>query len=282
MCVIFWTVSHHPKYRFVFAGNRDEFFARPAAKAHFWPEPNQNVLAGTDLENQATPLHNGTWLGITRNGRFAALTNFREAKNMGARSRGVLVRDFLTAKTSSVRDYMQDLQPMMQEFSGFNLVCFDLLSQEGAYITNRRHDGITYLKNGDIYGLSNSTLDDPWPKVRQGCQRFEEVLAKDRGEDELVEELFNLLSMTKPFSDTSNMETTFDEIKSRIFIPHLQNPNSGQNSAYGTRTGTVVLVDHEGQVVFVERDHCEFKGADLTPPDNKTVTFRFTMDENIS
>ena len=70
MCLILlaWRVpGRHP---LVVAANRDEFHARPAAPATFWPD-QPAILAGRDLEAR------GTWMGISRGGRFAAVTNYR-------------------------------------------------------------------------------------------------------------------------------------------------------------------------------------------------------------
>lgn len=139
----------------VFAGNRDEFLNRPTAKAHFWPSPDSNVLAGTDLEQTATPLHNGTWLGITKDGRFAALTNYREKKYWGKLSRGALVRDFLTSRAQPM-DYMHQIAPKASDYGGFSLICLDLKkpSERGsmAYFTNREEKQVFTLSGGTVYG----------------------------------------------------------------------------------------------------------------------------------
>ncbi|KAI9479529.1 NRDE protein-domain-containing protein [Zychaea mexicana] len=157
MCILFWTVDNHPRYRFIFAANRDEFLDRPTAHAHFWPPPNNDILAGTDLEAQATPLHNGTWLGITRTGRFAALTNYREQKFLGGRSRGALTRDFLFHGSSSVHDYLKQIEAHASDFGGFNLICMDLKKKEKlhdmAYFSNRENSHITDLSPGTVYGI---------------------------------------------------------------------------------------------------------------------------------
>lgn len=141
----------------VFAANRDEFLHRPTAKAHFWPPPQSNVLAGTDLEEAATPNHNGTWLGITKTGRFAALTNYRETKYYGKRSRGELVRDFLVDEQLTAHDYMKQVQQRADSYGGFSLVCINLSavkddSKEMVYFSNRGSAEIQQLKAGTIYG----------------------------------------------------------------------------------------------------------------------------------
>ena len=90
MCLIIFAYNCLPGMPLVLAANRDEFFARPTTAADFWPE-HPGVLAGRDLEQ------GGTWMGITRGGRFAAITNFRDPARTvaGLRSRGELTLDFL-------------------------------------------------------------------------------------------------------------------------------------------------------------------------------------------
>lgn len=200
----------------VFAGNRDEFLDRPTAPAHFWPEAPE-VLAGTDLEESATPGHNGTWLGITRSGRFSALTNYREQKYLGRRSRGILVRDFLLDNTVSPKDYMERLEPESQHFGGFSLLCIDLSDPQGDgyYYCNRDDTPITKLDKGQIYGkpllcsnlvrvtfsrckgLSNTVLTKPWEKVTRGKSLLDKILhdhqERNGTEEDLVEDLFAML-----------------------------------------------------------------------------------------
>lgn len=122
---------------------------RPTARAHFWDEPYENVLAGIDLELNLL----GTWLGITKQGRFAALTNFREHNFRGQISRGVLVRDFLCGK-ESVHTAVHNVVNNKVEFGGFNLVYFDFGKNptEMAYCTNRERQPMMDLEPGIVYG----------------------------------------------------------------------------------------------------------------------------------
>lgn len=133
----------------VFAANRDEFLKRPTARARFWDEPHDDVLAGTDLEQNLY----GTWLGITKQGRFAALTNFRETNFRGEISRGVLVRDYLWG-SESVHTALQHVKDQGSAYGGFSLVCFDFGQKpaEMAYFTNREDQPIIDLEPGIIYG----------------------------------------------------------------------------------------------------------------------------------
>lgn len=139
-------------YISVFAGNRDEFLHRPAARAQFWEPPNDRVLAGRDLSPSATDTHDGTWLGITKDGRFAALTNYREKLKMGKLSRGCLVRDYLIEDESPAA-YMESLQPHKKDFGGFNLICAQLgKSPSVFYTSNREDEEIRELQPGKTYG----------------------------------------------------------------------------------------------------------------------------------
>ena len=164
MCLILVAWQAHPGYPLLVAANRDEFYARRTASADFWPESPQ-VLAGRDLEA------GGTWLGITRQGRFAALTNYRDPSSHKpqAPSRGKLVADFLRGK-DSIDAYLDTLDAIA--YNGFNLLLGDgkqLIAFSN--ITMQRHE----LAPG-VYGLSNALLDTPWPKVGAGKTALETAL----------------------------------------------------------------------------------------------------------
>lgn len=164
MCLILVAWRAHPEYRLVVAANRDELYKRPTASAAFWSDQPQ-VLAGRDLEA------GGTWMGITRQGRFAALTNFRDPTRQRpqAPSRGRLVADFLTGD-QSIEAYLDGLDA--SAYNGFNLLLGDgkrLVAFSN--VSNERHE----LKPG-IYGLSNALLDTPWPKVGAGKTALEAAL----------------------------------------------------------------------------------------------------------
>ncbi|KAI8374432.1 NRDE protein-domain-containing protein [Radiomyces spectabilis] len=279
MCILFW-IADHPKYRFIFAANRDEFLHRETADAAFWESPNDYVVAGRDLEPSTSSMQHGTWLGLTKHGRFAALTNYRERVFQGRLSRGILVRDFLTSNIS-VDDYMIKIRNEKDMYGGFNLVCFDGLNEEGdlhmAYYSNRMDTDIISLQKNVVYGLSNSVLDVPWPKVEEGRQKLESILEKCAdNEDQLIESLFTLLSTTKPLPDTSNLELVLEEMKQRICIPKFSNSDFGNATEYATRTSTVILVDHDGHAVFVERQRYDEQGA--VRNDTGTV-FRFKLQK---
>ncbi|KAI9480644.1 MAG: NRDE protein-domain-containing protein [Benjaminiella poitrasii] len=286
MCILFWTVDNHPKYKFIFASNRDEFLKRPTAKAHFWNEPHQNVLAGTDLEFNPADQHlkNGTWLGITRQGRFSALTNYREQNFRGSISRGVLVRDFLWG-SDSVHEFLEKLHKHQNAYGGFNLVNFDFSKNpvEMAYLSNRESQDIVDLTPGEIYGISNSILNNPWPKVTQGKEIFEKII-KEEGEDEekLINSLFCLLSTTKPMNDVKDIKQIFDDLRERICIPLFEFPDfPGVNDrSYATRTSAVVLIDHENNVTFVERLWRDESDLSLLDPDKyDDAIFHFKLEE---
>ncbi|CAM0139640.1 unnamed protein product [Umbelopsis sp. WA50703] len=133
-------------------GNRDEYLHRPTSRAHFWDSPHAHVLAGTDLDPSATLNQDGSWLAITKNGQFAALTNYREMQVQGRLSRGCLVRDFVTRKQTP-EQYFDILNPHKQEYSGFNLICGQLSDPPSiVYSTNREDQGVEKLQPRMIYG----------------------------------------------------------------------------------------------------------------------------------
>jgi uncharacterized protein with NRDE domain len=146
MCLIALAWRAHPDFPLIVAANRDEFHARPAAPAAFWDDEPQ-ILAGRDLEAR------GTWMGVSRSGRFAAVTNYRGAHEPRAvESRGALVSRFLTGSHATGR-YMQSLKNEL--YSGFNLLACD--GEELWWTSNR--DGTPRRLDAGIYGLGNALLD---------------------------------------------------------------------------------------------------------------------------
>lgn len=180
MCTAFFAFDAHPSLLFLLVFNRDEFFDRATAPAAFWSTAGApDLLAGRDLKN------GGTWLGVTRGGRFALLTNFREANPNsvpGAPSRGALPTDFLRGDASPLA-YLSSLDP--DSHNGFNLVVGDLAARQVAYLTNRGADaaarGVPRALSPGVYGLSNGTLGCPgWAKVDRGVAAVNDLLASGR------------------------------------------------------------------------------------------------------
>ncbi|MEF8733801.1 MAG: NRDE family protein [Candidatus Accumulibacter meliphilus] len=235
MCLILIAWQAHPDYPLVVAANRDEFFARPAAAAAFWPEAPQ-VLAGRDLEA------GGSWLGISRAQRFAALTNYREGGRVAsnARSRGALVADFLSGDTRPSA-YLAQVAARAVDYNGFNLFVAD--GQCLAYYANRGDSPPRLLSPG-IYGLSNHLLDTPWPKLATAKASFAEALA------ELPKHaaFFDLLADQEIVADSHLPETgvplAWERILSSIFV---------RSEDYGTRASTLLVRHRDGLTTLIER-----------------------------
>lgn len=175
MCLILVGWKTHPDYSLVVAANRDEFHARPAASAAFWPDHPQ-ILAGRDLQA------GGTWLGIARNGRFASVTNYRGGHDpSAAQSRGALVSRFLLIGLSPGK-YIAEIKP--DSYSGFNLLLAD--RNELWWLSNR--DGGTKQLEPGFYALGNLLLDTP--EVMQVKARFQAAPVA-------IEPLFSLLATAR-------------------------------------------------------------------------------------
>jgi uncharacterized protein with NRDE domain len=235
MCVIFIAINQHPKYKFIVAANRDEFYERPTAQAEFWAE-NENVLAGKDL------LHGGTWLGVTKTGRFAAVTNFRNPNQpKGRRSRGHLVTDFLFG-LDSPQTYLQQIQVDKESYTGFNLLIGDFSNKVNiSYYSNISNEIITL--NSGIYGLSNHLLDTDWHKVSNGKSKLKNSL-NDLTTDNLLEILADKTHADDEGLPDTGVGTERERILSSIFI---------ETPIYGTRCSSVLLVGNDNQTKFAEK-----------------------------
>ena len=242
MCLIL--VAHRVNARFplVVAANRDEFFRRPTAAADYWSDA-PHVLGGRDLEK------GGTWLGATTDGRWAAVTNFRDgtAPEAGTRSRGELVADYLLGALPA-QAHLAAIEPHASKYHGFNLLVGD---SAGLHYLSNRDDESMMLAPG-IYGLSNHLLDSPWPKVERGKLALHEALAMASGPDKLIETLLAALA-DRGVADERALPDTgvsrqWEKVLSASFIAA---------PGYGTRASTVLLTDRGGEVYLRERSFGE-------------------------
>jgi uncharacterized protein with NRDE domain len=239
MCVIFFAYRQHAEYPLVLLANRDEFYERPTAAAHFW-EDFPEIYAGRDL------VHGGTWLGVTKRGRFAAVTNYRDPlAPQGVFSRGNLVGDFLKTD-DSIEDYLTNIQSGAANFSGFNLLVGEInqKNQTFGYYSNRE-DKIRILDAG-IYGLSNHLLDTPWQKVEKGKAELSKLSQKNEFERD---KFFKVLA-DKSLADDAELPDTGigyerEKLLSAIFI---------ETPIYGTRSSSVVLVNKNYEISLDERN----------------------------
>jgi uncharacterized protein with NRDE domain len=178
MCLIVLAWQKHPDYPLIVAANRDEFHARPAAAAAFWGD-KPSILAGRDLEAK------GTWMGVARSSRFAAVTNYRGATEpRAAESRGALVTRFLDGAEKPAA-YLRSIKA--KQYSGFNL----LVADAGELWTMSNRDGPPRRLEPGIYGLGNTLLDAP--EVEGAKSRFAAALDPAPS----VESLFSVLAPSK-------------------------------------------------------------------------------------
>lgn len=239
MCLILFALDAHPLYKLVLAANRDEFYQRPTAPADFWTDAPE-VFAGRDLAA------GGTWLGITKTGRLAAVTNYRDPNAApGSKSRGDLTREFLTGNEPSA-DYLRNLARERGDYSGFNLLVGDFAKDaELFYFSNRGSANAQKLTKG-VYGLSNALLDTNWNKVETGKARFAKILQMS---DEIFPaDLFSLLSDRAAAPDAKLPATGVGLERERVLSPAFI-----ETENYGTRLSTVLTITREGRINFIER-----------------------------
>ncbi len=234
--------------------NRDEFRARPAQATAFWPEAPQ-VLAGRD------ELAGGTWMGVTRHGRFAAITNFRDPQqSAGSRSRGQLVADFLTGQQSAA-EYAQQVQASGQDYTGFSLLIADA---DTLYFVSNRLQQPQALVPG-WYGLSNALLDSPWPKL-QCLKSLAQGLVADAVRADDAEAHLALLKNNQPADDAELPDTGVG-----LMMERLLSSICIDGETYGTRNSTWLSVgrqairweewlhDTQQRLSFRFSSHCEYE-----------------------
>jgi uncharacterized protein with NRDE domain len=238
MCVIFFAYEVHPRYPLILLANRDEFYDRPTEKARYWKD-FPDIYAGRDL------VGGGTWLGVSRKGRFSAVTNFRDPNaRTGTISRGNLVADFLKTDEPA-ENYLKNIQSRSSDFSGFNLLAGEINSAKNELFYFSNCGGEIKKLSAGIYGLSNHLLDTPWRKIEMGKEIFAAILKQKSFSDELFFELLSddILADDADLPDTG-IGFEREKLLSSIFI---------KTPIYGTRCSTVLKFERDFKFDFDER-----------------------------
>ncbi|XP_019949119.1 transport and Golgi organization protein 2 homolog isoform X2 [Paralichthys olivaceus] len=275
MCIIFFKFDPRPAsknaYRLILAANRDEFYNRPSKAADYWGT-NSEILSGLDLEYGK---EGGSWLGINKKGKLAAITNYLEGHpNPDAQGRGFLVSNYLMDKDVDTYSYLKKVSSEGHLYNGFNLITAEFKAKQDivCYYGNRGSPEPIHLKAG-IYGLSNSLLDTPWRKMLQGKRHFTSVVNdQSLSCDGLVQELLNVLN-----NEELNTPDPAQESQGECYSkPMLQALSAVfvRASHYGTRTNTIILIDAEGNVTFTERTMLNCDTSNWS-----TNSFQFKLEE---
>ena len=230
MCTVFIGRDTNEEFPFIVAANRDEFLARPAQAMHWW---EGGFLAGKDLEA------GGMWLGLNRGGAFSVVTNYRDpaAMNRDGQTRGELVRKALENDADA---YTRYLQSDGHRYNAFNLLYGT--TQELRFYGN--HDSRFESLTQGVYGLSNASLDTPWPKVAKGKKQFTEIV---QSSSNLESDLLEMMASTRKYS--------LEELPNTGVPEELEVELSALNirmETYGTRVTTIVRMDREGKVFVSE------------------------------
>ena len=239
MCLIVFSWQPDSQYPLILAANRDEFYRRPTQAADFWND-SPDVFGGRDLEA------GGSWMAINKNGRFAAVTNYREVPSpAGLYSRGALVSDFVTG-SQPASDYLHALQQQSDKWSGFNLLIMD--STGLYYFSNRTKDHRIFPLPHGIYGLSNHLLDTPWPKLLRVRNSFTQALKESVPPDSkrLVELMHDSYQPPEEQLPDTGVSKGVEKLLSSCFIA---------SEDYGTRNTSVLMIDSHSQLQWVEQEY---------------------------
>jgi uncharacterized protein with NRDE domain len=259
MCLILFSYQLHADYRLILAANRDEFYNRPTAPLDYWSD-HPDVLAGRDLKG------NGTWLGVTRSGRFAAITNYREpaAHMENAPSRGILIRDFLTG-TASPERYLETVSKKSEAYNGFNLIAGD---PSGLYYYSNRAAPVRQLRPG-FYGISNHLIDTAWPKIKKGKDLLQGQMSGREKID--IEKIWEILANRSQPADEELPDTGVGLQRERVLAPlFIRSPD------YGTRSSSIVLMEYSGQTTFMERT---FYNDTNATKEGETAKYSFMVNQ---
>lgn len=232
MCLIVFAWRPGQPQPLLLAANRDEFYARPSLPLAEWHDA-PGLFAGRDLQA------GGTWLGMSARGRFAALTNVRDpGQPPGQRSRGELATDFLRGQATP-QAYLQQVAARATEYAGFNLLLGDA---HQLWHYNPR-DGQPRRLEAGLYGLSNASLDSPWPKLQRARAALQDCLhAPDSRR--LLELLADTTQPPEHLLPDTGVGPELERLLATVFIA---------SADYGTRASSALLLNADGSWEFCER-----------------------------
>ncbi len=244
MCLIAFSYKENPVYKLILLANRDEFFARPTRPAQF----DGDLLAGKDLQE------GGTWLGLSRKGRVAAVTNFRTPPESSKplKSRGLLISDFLNSNCS-VHEYIEKVSAERDCYFPFNLLLYD--GSELFYYSSTLNK-LSCIESG-IHALSNHHIDSNWPKVNKVKHSLEHLLANNKAH--CPEDFLEIMEDPTPAEESllpkTGVSLEWERKLSPIFI---------KDDGYGTRSTAVLLVEHSNRAHFIEKSHYANRRSAIT------------------
>ncbi|BFZ05509.1 hypothetical protein BsWGS_08548 [Bradybaena similaris] len=266
MCILFFCQSEicrPDSYQLILANNRDEAWHRPTEEAHFWGE-HEACISGLDQEPGRS---GGTWLGMNKSGKIGVLLNILSHTDFSKLGRGHLVADYINGRTS-INDYAGRVLENRDQYNGFNLILFDLGTQEDCltvkpvFVSNTRSYfscvNLRTLPANTFLGLSNSPLEYPFQKALKGKDMFGQIVTKyptTIGKEHLIKDLMNLMSdrtslLPDPVLEKAAMSAGISP--SRIIQQSAINVWSPETQ-YGSRTTTILLVDGQRNVDYIER-----------------------------
>eukprot|EP01112_Ceratiomyxa_fruticulosa_P008544 TRINITY_DN2217_c0_g1_i10.p1 TRINITY_DN2217_c0_g1~~TRINITY_DN2217_c0_g1_i10.p1 ORF type:complete len:309 (+),score=54.36 TRINITY_DN2217_c0_g1_i10:228-1154(+) len=294
MCIIVFSLLERSSYPFILVANRDEFFDRPTETASFWPD-YPFILAGRDNSR------GGTWIGVTKSGRFAAVTNYRRPLHFietCEKSRGDLPLDFLKGDETPL-NYVHRIAKDKHLYGGFNILVGDLknLDKNGVCWFSNLTEAPVHLSPGQLYAVSNALLDSPWPKLLKAKENLknhlslldekiiqnndksephkENTLLTENSESSNSESKETIPQVEKPAINPIDWTLLFSVLSSsRTYSPEEGRPNTGlgepvetlcssifvntpPETNYGTRCTTVIVLDKNQNLTFMERSFDE-------------------------
>lgn len=243
MCLIIFAHQISPDHNLILAANRDELFSRPTLQAQLWNEEHSGIEILSGRDEQA----GGTWIGVTRSGRFAAVTNIRDPLQLEKKpkSRGELTLNFLTSDMSP-REYCQSLGEEFGQFAGYNLLVGD--SDSLCYVNNFE-EIVEELPPG-IYGLSNGVLNSQWPKIINGKSLLTDLLSDSP--NLTTDQLISIMNQRDEAPDNELPDTGVSlELERKLSPAFILNPER----EYGTLCSTAIISSATGACRFSEQNY---------------------------
>ncbi|CAG2104573.1 unnamed protein product [Medioppia subpectinata] len=258
MCILFIKTVENAncgEYKLVLVNIRDEYYARPTKPVSFWDNRNTRIIGGQDMDKGR---EGGAWLAMNTNGKIASLLNILQPKDeisADKKGRGFLVVDYLEGNDSP-KTYLDQISKDSSDYNGFRMIAIHLKSQSIEMSTYSNFDLKTMQLNPGVHAFGNNKMDQKlWPKVRIGKQKFEEIVDKHKNttsKSQLIDDIFDFLSDKSiyPLDDQMRSQGR-DKSKSleKLNAIHVVIPENN----YGSRTWTIILVDNNLNVDYIEK-----------------------------